>query len=69
MSTKRSRLDTTERELERLLAKHAEAGIPELVLVELLRNYATTIETIGYIPRTWQPSEYTENEPSRGRKQ
>ena len=68
MSTKRSKLDITERELERLLATHAEAGIPELVLVELLRDYATTIETIGYIPRTWQPSEYTENGPSTGRK-
>jgi len=69
MSTKRSKLDITERELERLLAKHAEAGIPELVLVELLRDYATTIETIGYIPRTWRSNGYTENEPSTGRKQ
>ncbi len=68
MSTKRSNLDIPERELERLLAKHAEAGIPELVLVEVLRDYATTIETVGYIPRTWRPSEYTGNESSTGRK-
>ncbi len=53
MTQKRIQREATERELKRLLAKHAVAGLPELVLAELLRDYATTIETIGYISRTW----------------
>jgi len=46
-------IEATEHDLERLLVTHAEDGIPEVLLVELLRDYATIIETIGYVPRRW----------------
>lgn len=35
------------------LVETAEQGVPELVLVALLRAYATTIEDRGYVPRAW----------------
>lgn len=40
-------------ELEYWLATQAEAGVPELVLCWLLRNYASKIEMRGYVPRSW----------------
>lgn len=41
------------RELEAWLVECAEGGVPELVLVALLRAYARTIEERGYVPRSW----------------
>lgn len=68
VSRRNFQIDAAERELERFLAKHAKAGLPELVLVKLLREYAITIETIGYIPRTWGSIARTENKFSEGRR-
>lgn len=46
------RIERAEHELERWLVTHAEAGVPELILVGLLRDYADTIDELGYVPRT-----------------
>jgi hypothetical protein len=44
--------------LQRLLAEQAQAGVPEQVLLGLLREQAATIERRGYIPRRWgQPDQ------------
>lgn len=47
------RIDAAEQELEQWLGRHAETGLPELVLVGLLRDYADRVERFGYVPRTW----------------
>lgn len=49
----RDRIDSAEQELEHWLGRHAETGLPELVLVGLLREYADRVERFGYVPRTW----------------
>jgi hypothetical protein len=44
--------------LQRLLAEQARAGVPEQVLIGLLREQAAGIERRGYIPRRWgQPDQ------------
>ena len=44
--------------LQRLLAEQAQVGVPEQVLVGLLREQAAEIERRGYIPRRWtQPDQ------------
>nr|WP_254270782.1 hypothetical protein [Halorussus aquaticus] len=48
-----SRIDAVEQALERWLLRQAQAGVPELVLVGLLRRYADVIECYGVIPRSW----------------
>jgi len=48
------RLVETEQQIERLLVASAMAGIPELALISLLRDYAELIEQTGYVPRTWR---------------
>jgi len=48
-----SRIDAVEQALERWLLLQAQAGVPELVLVGLLRDYANVIECHGVIPRSW----------------
>nr|WP_276282845.1 hypothetical protein [Halorussus sp. DT72] len=48
-----SRIDAVEHDLERWLLRQAQAGVPELVLVGLLREYADVIECCGVIPRSW----------------
>ncbi len=54
----RSRIDAVEQDLERWLLRQAQAGVPELVLVGLLREYADVIEHHGVIPRSWgKPSQ------------
>lgn len=45
-----------EQQLERLLVDSAEAGVPELVLLNVLRDYADVIDELGYVPRTWRGS-------------
>ena len=68
VNTRTTQIEAAEQSLERLLAEHAEAGLPELVLVKLLRDYAITIETIGYVPRTWRQIGHTEDQfPTRER--
>lgn len=47
------RVDDAENALEWWLVSNAEAGVPELALVAVLRRYANTIEHLGYVPRTW----------------
>jgi len=49
----RNRIDGVEQNLERWLLLQARAGIPELVLLGLLREYADVIERHGVIPRSW----------------
>ena len=39
--------------LQRLLVEQAQAGVPEQVLVGLLREQAAAIERYGYIPPRW----------------
>ncbi len=39
--------------LQRLLAEQAQTGVPEQVLVGLLREQAAEIERYGYIPHRW----------------
>lgn len=46
-------LEQAEAELEEWLAAKANGGLPELVLVGLLRDYADNIEHIGHVPRMW----------------
>jgi len=48
-----SRIDAVEQDLERWLLLQAYAGVPELVLVGLLQNYADVIERRGVVPRSW----------------
>ena len=44
----------TERALERWLLKQATQGVPELVLISLLREAADDIEERGYVSREGQ---------------
>ncbi|MFC7164922.1 hypothetical protein [Halospeciosus flavus] len=46
-------VEQAEDQLEQLLVDQAEAGVPEIVLVGLLRDYADDIEHLGYVPRMW----------------
>nr|WP_276302762.1 hypothetical protein [Halorussus sp. DT80] len=46
-------MDAVEHDLERWLLRQAQAGVPELVLVDLLREYADVIERQGMISRSW----------------
>jgi len=44
--------------LQQLLAEQAQVGVPEQVLLGLLREQAAAIERHGYIPRRWtQPDQ------------
>lgn len=63
MNTDSNRIDRVDRELGHWLAVQAQAGVPELVLLALLRSYVGRIERRGYIPRAWgdlHPTESTE---------
>jgi len=46
-------VEQAEDELEQWLVDQAEAGVPEIVLVGLLRDYADDIEQLGYVSRMW----------------
>lgn len=48
-----SRIDTFEHVLDRWLFLQVQAGVSELVLVGILRDYADVIERRGVIPRSW----------------
>ncbi|WP_368409344.1 hypothetical protein [Halorussus gelatinilyticus] len=47
-----SRIDAVEHDLERWLLLQTRGGVPELVLVGVLRDYADSIEHRGFVPRT-----------------
>lgn len=40
--------------LEHWLVAHATAGVPETVLIGLLRTYAKRVARIGHVPRSWK---------------
>lgn len=53
MSVDLNEIDQAEADLEAWLVEQAESGVPELVLIGLLRDYADDVEDIGYVPRMW----------------
>jgi hypothetical protein len=57
MSVELNEIKEAEVELEKWLIEQAENGVPEIVLIELLRDYADDIEHLGYVPRMWGESE------------
>jgi len=57
MSVELNDIEEAEVELEEWLVEQAENGVPEIVLIELLRDYADDIEHLGYVPRMWGEAE------------
>ena len=57
MSVDFSDIEAAEVELEEWLVEQAENGVPEIVLIGLLRDYADDIERLGYVPRMWGETE------------
>ncbi|WP_225336270.1 hypothetical protein [Halomicrobium urmianum] len=57
MSADLTEIEQAEDELEQWLVDQAEAGVPEIVLVGFLRDYADDIEYLGYVPRMWDYSD------------
>lgn len=57
MAVELNEIEEAEVELEEWLVEQAENGVPEIVLVGLLRDYADDIEHLGYVPRMWGESE------------
>jgi hypothetical protein len=56
MSGNFSQIEQAESDLEQWLVDQAENGVPELVLIGLLRDYADDIEQLGRVPRMWDNS-------------
>jgi hypothetical protein len=57
MAVELNEIEEAEAELEQWLVEQAENGIPEIVLIGLLRDYADDIEQLGYVPRMWGESD------------
>ncbi|MFC7164716.1 hypothetical protein [Halospeciosus flavus] len=57
MAVELNEIEEAEVELEEWLVEQAENGVPEIVLIGLLRDYADDIEHLGYVPRMWDESE------------
>jgi len=57
MAVELNEIEEAEVELEEWLVEQAENGVPEIVLIGLLRDYADDIEQLGYVPRMWGDSE------------
>ena len=57
MPVELNEIEEAEVELEEWLIEQAENGIPEIVLIGLLRDYANDIEHLGYVPRMWGEAE------------
>ncbi|MDL0122856.1 hypothetical protein [Halobacterium salinarum] len=57
MAVELNEIEEAEVELEEWLVEQAENGVPEIVLIGLLRDYADDIELLGYVPRMWGESE------------
>ncbi|ADE02054.1 hypothetical protein [Haloferax volcanii] len=53
MSVDLNEIEQAEVDLEEWLVEQATSGVPELVLVNLLRDYADDVEDLGYVPRMW----------------
>lgn len=53
MSVDLTEIEEAEVELEEWLVKQAENGIPEIVFIGLLRDYADDIDHLGYVLRMW----------------
>ncbi|AAG21015.1 hypothetical protein PNP85_09845 [Halobacterium salinarum] len=58
MSVELNEIEEAEVELEEWLVEQAENGVPEIVLIGLLRDYADDIEHLGYVPRMWGESDH-----------
>jgi hypothetical protein len=57
MAVELNEIEEAEVELEEWLVEQAENGVPEIVLIGLLRDYADDIEHLGYVPRMWGEAE------------
>lgn len=57
MAVELNEIEEAEVELEQWLVEQAENGVPEIVLIGLLRDYADDIEHLGYVPRMWSESD------------
>jgi hypothetical protein len=57
MPVELNKIEQAEVELEQWLVEQAEKGVPEIVLIGLLRDYADDIEQLGYVPRMWGESD------------
>jgi hypothetical protein len=57
MAVELNEIEAAEVELEEWLVEQAENGVPEVVLIGLLRDYADDVEDLGYVPRTWGEAE------------
>jgi protoporphyrinogen oxidase len=57
MTAELNEIEEAEVELEEWLVEQAGNGVPEIVLIGLLRDYADDIEHLGYVPRMWGESE------------
>ena len=57
MSVEQNEIEEAKVELEEWLVEQAENGVPEIVLIGLLRDYADDIEHLSYVPRMWGESE------------
>lgn len=57
MAVELNEIEEAEVELEEWLVEQAEHGVPEIVLIRFLRDYADEIEQLGYVPRMWGESE------------
>jgi len=57
MAVELNEIEEAEVELEEWLVEQAENGVPEIVLIGLLRDYADDIEHFGYVPRMWGETE------------
>lgn len=53
MAVEPNEIEEAEIKLEQWLVEQAENGIPEIVLIVLLRDYADDIKQLGYVPRIW----------------
>ena len=53
MAVELNEIEEAEADLEQWLVEQAEDGIPEIVLIGLLRDYADDVEDLGYVPRMW----------------
>ncbi|WP_197431172.1 hypothetical protein [Halorubrum sp. CBA1125] len=53
MAVELNEIEEAEVELEEWLVEQAENGVPKIVLIGLLRDYADDIEHPGYVPRMW----------------
>ncbi|WP_197052413.1 hypothetical protein [Halobellus rufus] len=57
MAVELNEIEEAEVDLEEWLVEQAENGVPEIVLIGLLRDYADDIEQLGYVPRMWCASD------------